>query len=193
MKIFKTLLAYFLVGGLSLSFAVLMASNFLTPSSAQQGEQALPPPPLPPEVIPQPPAVNVPDTSALQDATSEAESFLAPFIYDAETRRDPFKEYLVEVLPQEKLQEAALIGPLAPLQRYELDGISLVGIIWDVTKPKAMFMDPNNQIHIIGRDERVGRKNGYIAAIREGEVVIIETIKIRGQLAFSTRVLKLPR
>ena len=116
-------------------------------------------------------------------------SFLTPYIYQPDNRRDPFRPFK-EIGP---LEGAELVGPLLPLQRYDITEIKLIGIIWDIKNPKAMFMDPTKKIHTLIKDDRIGRNNGYVAAIREGEVVVVETVNIRGELAYNTRVLQLER
>ena len=115
--------------------------------------------------------------------------FLVPYIYQQDNRRDPFKPFQ-EIGP---LEGGELVGPLLPLQRYDLGEIKLVGIIWDIRNPKAMFVDPTKKVHVLSKDDRIGRNNGYVAVIREGEVVVVETVNIRGQLAYNTRVLQLER
>ena len=52
-----------------------------------------------------------------------------------------------------------------------------------------MIIDPNGEVHILGKDERIGRKHGYVAAIREGEVVVVEMTTFNGENTYSTRVL----
>lgn len=116
------------------------------------------------------------------------QTFLEPFIYQGDNRRDPFAPFQ-EFDPT----GGAVAGPVLPLQRFDIDELKLVGVIWNVPNPKAMFTDPTNRVHILGKDDRIGRNNGYIAVIREGEVVIVETVTVRGELAYSTRVLQLPR
>jgi type IV pilus assembly protein PilP len=116
-------------------------------------------------------------------------SFLTPYIYQQDNRRDPFRPFK-EIGP---LEGAELVGPLLPLQRFDLSEIKLVGIIWDIRNPKAMFIDPTKKVHTLNKDDRIGRNNGYVAAIREGEVVVVETVNIRGELAYNTRVLQLER
>ncbi len=120
---------------------------------------------------------------------SELEAFLQQFNYSAEGRRDPFQPY-------EEVRitvSGEVLGPLLPLQRFDLDQLKLVGIIWDVTEPKAMFLDPGANVHLVGKDDRIGRNNGYIAVIREGEVVIIETTEAQNELMYSSRVIRLNR
>ncbi len=138
---------------------------------------------------PTPEASPAPVVTKKLTSAPELQSYLEPFIYDMKDRRDPFQPYL-EVGAS---TEGDFEGPLLPLQRYDLDEIRLIGIIWDVRDPKAMFMDPNSQIHTLSRDERIGRNNGYIAKIREGEVVVVETIRSKGESVRSPRVIKISR
>ena len=82
---------------------------------------------------------------------------------------------------------------MTPAQRFDLDQLRLVGIMWDVKDPKAMFMDPEKEVLVLGRDEGIGNRNGYIATIREGEVVVVETIRRRGDVIYKTRILRIER
>lgn len=135
------------------------------------------------------PPVNNKDNSLLLSIGKEF-PFLQPYKYDAENRRDPFRSFTfgsAEAGPGEP------VGPILPLQRYDLDDLKLIGIMWDVRSPKAMFLDPNKEVHTLGKDDRIGRNNGYIAVIREGEVVVVEAEKIRDELVYTSRVLKMDR
>jgi type IV pilus assembly protein PilP len=138
------------------------------------------------------------DTSGI----SELEGFLEPFIYDETNRRDPFVPYSEYIPPTDGLlpgqldpgmEEDGRPRILAPQQKYELYTFKLVGIVWDVKQPKAMFMSPNQELFILGRDENIGGNNGYIAAIREGEVVVVESSKRRGDVTYKTRVIRIER
>lgn len=171
------------------------------PANSQEALNVPPPPQMPPTAAQPsaasrgdsvPPATPPPsgnNVDADESLYGTLESILEPFIYSADNRRDPFDPYR-EV---KQVSYDASIGPLLPLQRFDLDQIKLIGILWNVKNPKGMFLDPNNQVHFLGKDDRIGRSNGYIALIREGEVVVVETVTIRGELAHSARVLKLPR
>jgi type IV pilus assembly protein PilP len=122
-------------------------------------------------------------------AMAELEGFLEPFIYDIVNRRDPFLAY-AEFIPQD---DGLPARPLSAAQRYAIEELKLVGIMWDVREPKAMFVDPDKEILTLGRDESIGNRNGYIAAIREGEVVVVEAIRRRGEVSYRTRVLRIER
>jgi type IV pilus assembly protein PilP len=104
-------------------------------------------------------------------------------------RRDPFLAY-AEFMPA---VDEGPVRAMTPAQRFALEEMKLVGVMWDVKDPKAMFMDPDNEVLVLGRDESIGNRNGYIAAIREGEVVVVEAIRKRGDIIYRTRVLRIER
>lgn len=154
------------------------------------------PPTLPsPEVaapsVPTESATAAPVTSA--PATTppipEGISFLEPYVFDIRAgRRNPFlPPQLVEGTP------ADMMLPGTPLERYDLNELKLVGIMWDVVAPKAMLIDPQGEVHVLGKDDRIGRKRGYVAVIREGEVVVVETSSFNGENTYATRVLRIDK
>ena len=186
--------SYLVVGVLSMALAFYLATSFV-----DIGEAQTPPPPPPPPADgaaaaapqagqPTTPAAGAPTEGSVvagaekarANFMAEVESYLEPFIYDPKGRRDPFRPYQEVVIQRNDGFE----GPLLPLQRFDLDQLNLLGIIWDIRDPKAMFKDPNGEIHIVGLEERIGRKNGYIAVIREGEGVIVEASRRKGDVIF---------
>ncbi len=113
--------------------------------------------------------------------------FLEPFTFDfGQGQRNPFQPPAIVSSsgPNPML-------PGSPLERYNLDEIKLVAIMWNVRNPKAMFMDPQGHTYILGIDDRIGRKHGYIAAIRDGEVVVMEARNYNGQAVYSPRILQI--
>lgn len=196
-------LAYLFVGAMSLGLGVFVATQFFAPVYSNESEPMMDVDD--PEVdmghieaedTIEALGANVVDSSdpfadKKRMLKVEVQSFLEPYIYDGESRRDPFRPY-IEFLPIEEIS-TDIQGPLLPLQRFDLDQLRLVGIMWGISEPRAMILDPNSEVHTVGRDERLGRRNGYIAEIREGEVVVVETLKSQGELVYSTRVLKIQR
>jgi type IV pilus assembly protein PilP len=127
----------------------------------------------------------------VEDARTVLQGIFEDYNYDPIGKRDPF-------LPYTAPQAVAECGPFQDcssggLERFDLDQLKLVGIIWDVKTPKAMFLDPGNVTHVVSEQEKVGRNNGYIAEIREGELVVIEKFYNLGRFTYQTRVLKLQR
>lgn len=205
------LVSYVGVSVLAVGAAFLISLNFVGKSRAQapQGAQPAPakgaqapgpkgaPPASPGNSQQLPPAESM-DTQQLQNAggaaptqssgIAELEGFLEPFIYDMVNRRDPFLPY-AEFQPTDEGPARAL----TPAQRFSIEELRLVGVMWDIKEPKAMFMDPEAEVLVLGRDESIGNRNGYIAAIREGEVVVVEAIRKRGDIIYRTRVLRIER
>jgi type IV pilus assembly protein PilP len=115
--------------------------------------------------------------------------FMDPFPYDPRGRRDPFAQPIDDVPVEQGLSH----GPLLPLQKFELGQLRLVGIIWDVRDPKAMLKDPEGRTHVIGPNTKIGTKNGYVAVIREGELVVVETVEQDGRLVSTAQVVKIAK
>jgi type IV pilus assembly protein PilP len=112
------------------------------------------------------------------------------FEYDPRGRRDPF----VQPVLDRPVPMGAKHGPFLALQRFDINTLKLVGIIWDVKRPRAMITDPGGKIHIVGPNAKIGPRNGYIAVIREGEIVVVETVEGEGgRLASSAQVIKLAK
>lgn len=112
------------------------------------------------------------------------------FEYDPRGRRDPF----VQPILDRPVPMGAKHGPFLALQRFDINTLKLVGIIWDVKRPRAMITDPAGKIHIVGPNAKIGPRNGYIAVIREGEIVVVETVEGEGgRLASSAQVIKLAK
>lgn len=104
--------------------------------------------------------------------------------YTAAGKRDPFT-------PFERTSNTP-VGPIWPLQKYDLEQLKLVGIIWEVKIPKAMILDPSGHGYVVTVNERVGRNNGYIARIREGEIVVVENLLgVDGKSNYVTKIMKL--
>jgi Tfp pilus assembly protein PilP len=61
-----------------------------------------------------------------------------------------------------------------PKKRWPLKYYTLVGIIWNVSNPKAMISDKNLVVHMFHVKDLIGNNEGHIAAIHNGEVVVME-------------------
>lgn len=113
------------------------------------------------------------------------------YVYDPTGRRDPFRPYrLLRVAndPSGTKGEQELL--LEPLQTVEIDQLTILGILWDVRQPRALVQDANGQVHTLVKNTKVGRNNGYVAAIREGEVVVIEAFEDGERIVKRTRLME---
>lgn len=111
------------------------------------------------------------------------------FIYEDRDRRDPFMPILQS--RQSYLERSG--GPSGLLQ-YDLSQLSLKAIAWNSKEPKALFRDPKSNIYMVKKKDLIGRNNGYIEDIREGEVIVIESRAVKGgQKFYSTQILRVGR
>lgn len=96
--------------------------------------------------------------------------------------RDPFRlpEALVIKIRQKNAVTvtAASSGGIDPsveaIRRFPLGSYQLVGIIWDVKRPKAMFMDVSRSIHVLQINDFIGNAKGVITSIQSGSVTVLE-------------------
>lgn len=179
----KEIISYICVSVLAVGGAAFLALQFMGEVSSQEVSSEAGP--VEEEVFDRPSFPLAEGETA--SSAREIEVFLEPFIYDTEQRRDPFAAYKDPTFSN----EGGL--PTGPLQQFNLDELELIGIMWDIRAPKAMFVDPSKKVHVAGRDEGIGKRNGYIAAIREGEVVVVEAVRTESGISYETKVIRLPR
>lgn len=146
---------------------------------------------------PQGPPVARPVPSVIPDGPA--------YVYDPTGRRDPFEAFgksgqvVVDpaaptlAVPTPSVLIPQNVGVLTPLERYDLGELQLVGVMWDIRSPKAMVRDPIGKLHVVRKDTRIGRNNGFVAAVREGELVIVEPTTENGVLTAITKVMALTK
>ncbi len=111
--------------------------------------------------------------------------------YNPEGKRDPFTPF---VAPTEYNYSDVMQGPVMPLQTYSLDQLSLVGVIWGGKRPMAMISDTDGKVYYVRQNDKIGNNSGYVARIREGEIVIIEQIfDEEGNANYISRVMKIQK
>lgn len=99
---------------------------------------------------------------------------------DGLSQRDPFRlpQYLILKIKEKvlvtKIEVGRIDDSVEPVRRWPLASYQLVGIIWEVKRPKAMFLDKQNSIHMLQLKERIGNGGGVVSVINNGEVVVIE-------------------
>lgn len=118
------------------------------------------------------------------------------YTYDPSGRRDPFKPYRSIRPPpasSQGLGQPRLVDESDPLQRWDLERFAVVAILWEVRQPKALVQDPDGKTYMIGKRTRIGRNNGQVVAIREGEVVVVEEIDNEGVQTKEVKILELKK
>ncbi len=112
----------------------------------------------------------------LMDAAADPNLRLSPdggFYYEPEGKRDPFRSFFVEEIPT---TPGGVAAPVDSLQAYDLSQLKVVAILWNVGDPKALIRSPSGKLFMVRSLEKskIGRNKGYVASIREGEVVVFE-------------------
>ena len=115
---------------------------------------------------------------------SKIREFLQPFYYDREKFRDPF-ETQGSAAP---LQPGQVYGPFLHLQTYRLKDFELKALLWQTSRPVAVFFAPDKKEYRLTIKDYIGENFGYVAAIREREVVIIQTIEEDNKRYSTTKV-----
>jgi len=135
------------------------------------------------------PAVSKPNAAvaAAKPVVAEERDEKPTYSYNPVGKRDPFEVFaLVETSVKDV--------PLTPLQRYSIDQLRLIGIIWGISNPRAMVQDPKGKGHVIKRGTLIGRNWGKVSRIKQDEVIVAEEYRdIDGRLVVNEISLKLPK
>ena len=153
-------------------------ATFTTPVKGQTPTVPDPGSPLP-TVAETSPGGEVAET--LPSQVSKIKTFLAPFEYNGAELRNPFQNQ-GSIAP---LRPGEVYGPFLEEQNYSLSQFRLKGLLWKTDRPMALFEGPKGKQYRLGIKDYIGENFGYIATIREKEVVIIQTIE-ENQKRYST-------
>jgi type IV pilus assembly protein PilP len=90
--------------------------------------------------------------------------------------RDPFRSAYERVRLKRE-------GEVHPLQRYNIQQLRLVGIIWGIPRPVALVTTPDGREYQVSEGTPVGTGDGKVVAILNDRIVIVERYyDYRGQL-----------
>ena len=205
---------YFLITFSFLAAALVLRAQSSPPDQAVPTTlQVLPPSPAP--ETPQPDNTGtVGQMPAVGFAVPDSDYF-----YDPTGKRDPFRPWSSgEVAPplpidsglslttgfgsqsppavQSANQATLYQRPVIDEEKYPLlardvADYKVVGIVWDTGQPRAMVRDAKGFLHTIRPKSRLGYNGGIVLAIREGEIVVVETSPESGKTI--TRLVPLSR
>jgi type IV pilus assembly protein PilP len=110
------------------------------------------------------------------------------YTYNPIGKRDPFKSFLAEEIAP-GTQKA-----LTPLQRFDIDQMGLIGIIWGISTPRAMVTTPDGKGYVVQKGTLVGKNWGKVSRITQDEVIISEEYRdFEGKLIVHEIPLKMPK
>src|SRR5690242_4823208 len=108
------------------------------------------------------PAPAAPDVEEVAERTSAA-------AYDPVGRRDPFGSFVDD--------DRVPVEQQAPLQRFDLARLRLVGVVVGTASPSALIEDPSGVGHTIRVGTALGKNLGRVKHIRRGEVIVAESYR----------------
>jgi type IV pilus assembly protein PilP len=102
-------------------------------------------------------------------------------------KKNPFKPFLTNV------KEKKAVVPTTPLQKYELDQLKLVAVVWGVNGSVAMVEAPDGKGYSVKRGDLIGRRGGRVKRIEKNMVVVEERFtEATGEGITSEFTIKLP-
>ena len=100
------------------------------------------------------------------------------FVYNPQGLRDPFQPF-IRLRPEKKAAKKApeKFVPKTPLQRYALEELKLVGVVWrDGKGSRALVEDPEGKGYIVRVGTLIGDRGGKIVSIRPDRVEVEERV-----------------
>ncbi|MDP2681577.1 MAG: pilus assembly protein PilP [Deltaproteobacteria bacterium] len=142
---------------------------------------------------PQPPAAEVkkeapkPETVPIAGEAKKEEK-APPKADEVNPQRNPFKTFIVKAT-----ERPSVVAPKTPLQRYELEQLKLVAIMWGINSPAAMVETPDGKGYSIKKGYLIGNREGRVKRIEKDRVIVEERFtEARGEVVTNEFEIKLP-
>ncbi len=114
------------------------------------------------------PAAATLSTSGVSATDAGFGSVEGQYIYRADGRRDPFRSiHFVD-------DEVPTTG-FGPLGDFELGQISVVAVVWDTRRPRAVVTDPGGRAFIVHEGSPIGKNSGRVVHIGDNLLLVKET------------------
>jgi type IV pilus assembly protein PilP len=91
------------------------------------------------------------------------------YAYDPIGKRDPFRSFVLDRL---KELEAATKGPL---EQFDLNQLSLLGVVWETNRKRALVSDPSGQAYVVSEGDPIGTNEGTVIRIDDNLMLVRET------------------
>jgi type IV pilus assembly protein PilP len=132
----------------------------------------------PPSAAPAPapaPAAAPKPAAAAPAAASDAPTFVYSYIPSG--KRDPFRSPLEELAEANKNGGVVQAACSAPLCKWDLDQLKLVGVVSGMSNPLAMVEDPQGVGYMVRRNSFMGKKGGRVTQIKHDSLVVTEIVR----------------
>lgn len=90
------------------------------------------------------------------------------FVYDPAKKRDPFLSFIDE----QKMRIAR--HERGPLEHFDLSQLSVVAVVWDTQRPRALVEDPSGRGYIVQVGTPIGKNDGQVLQIDDNSVLVRE-------------------
>lgn len=188
MRSLRWAVSYIFMSGIAIGLALYLTSAVMTRSQAQTPDASAPPvEAMPAQVAPSAPEINQVPNALLDESAPLQQTAVSTnpddFVFDPTGMRDPFKPYKAVKPPEKTIgtREKGVSESIDPLQNLDIETLELVAVLWDVKNPRALVKTKSGNTYTIKRDTKIGRNNGVVAGIREGEVIILEVTEEDGR------------
>lgn len=130
-------------------------------------------PDIPP---PKPLAIQKEEPAKEQVFATDDQSATVTYVYSPIGKRDPFHDPVSGAAGKVAIAPQGTLGPLEPLQKYEIDQLKLKFTITGSSTPMAMIIDGRGDAHPVRIGSWVGKNWGKVSHIGREEITITETI-----------------
>ena len=111
------------------------------------------------------------------------------FSYDSAGKRDPF-----EALTEVRKPVMPTFAVTTPLQKYALNQLRVIGVIWGKGEPTAMVNAPDGKSYILKKGIKAGKNDGTVIDINKESIVVEEKFyDFSGDVRVSTQSIPLPK
>ncbi|MEN8184264.1 MAG: pilus assembly protein PilP, partial [Myxococcota bacterium] len=66
-------------------------------------------------------------------------------------------------------------GVKGPLEQFDLNQLSVVGIVWDSERRRALMEDPSGRGYVVQTGTAIGKNDGTVVRIEDNLVMVRET------------------
>ena len=91
------------------------------------------------------------------------------YSYDATDKRDPFRSFVIDA------QMALSEHERGPLEQFDLSQLSLVAVVWDTGRPRALVTDPSGRGYVVQEGTPIGKNSGQVIRISDNTLMVKET------------------
>lgn len=93
----------------------------------------------------------------------------ANYAYDATSKRDPFRSFVLDEAARRENHERG------PLEQFDLSQLTLVAVVWGTERPRALVTDPSGRGYVVQEGTPIGKNDGEVIRITDNTLMVRET------------------